>query len=180
MTDRELLRLIAQKDPTAFREFYDRYSRPLYAYLCRVLRDPHGAEDVLSEVMFAVWREAWRFRGDSHPRTWLYRIARNRAVEWLRARPQAEIPLDGPVDAEAPDEEARAALRVTLEQALRDLPQDQRDVVQLAFVAGLPYREIAELLSCPENTVKTRMFWAKRKLRAALRADAGALEEGQG
>lgn len=168
MTDEELLRLITRKDPTAFREWYDRHSRSLYAYALRLLGDPQAAEDVLSEAMFTVWIEAARFRGDCQPKTWLYRIARNKAIERLRRRPPDELPLtDGTYGAWERDQE-RVDLRVTLEQALRALPRDQREVVELAFFHDLPYGEIARILGCPVNTVKTRMFWAKRKLRRAL------------
>ncbi len=166
MTDEELVRLIAQKDPTAFREWYDRHSRALYGYLYRLLGDAHAAEDVLSEAMFAVWTEARRFRGECQPRTWLYRIARNKAVEWLRRAASTDHAADDD-RTRTPDHE-RADVRLTVEQALKTLSPEQREVVELAFFHGLAYEEIARIMGCPLNTVKTRMFWAKRKLRRAL------------
>ncbi len=168
MTDQELLQCIAQKDPTAFREWYDRHSGALYRYLVRLLGDAHAAEDVLSEAMFAVWTDARRFRGECHPRTWLYRIARNKAVEWLRRRPEVAFALEDGADPVQERDHERADLRVALGQALAGLPREQREVVTLAFFHGLSYEEVARVVGCPVNTVKTRMFWAKRKLREAL------------
>jgi RNA polymerase sigma-70 factor (ECF subfamily) len=173
MTDEELLRLIAQKDPTAFREWYDRHSRSVYGYLYRLLRDTHAAEDVLSEAMFAVWLEAARFRGECRPRTWLFRIARNKAVEWLRRRSATREDLDGEARESGTRGHEETDLRLTVEQALEALPREQREVVELAFFFGFPYEDIARILGCPVNTVKTRMFWAKRRLRDAL----GPVEE---
>jgi len=178
MTDEELLRLIARKDPTAFREWYDRHSQSLYAYALRLLRDPQAAEDVLSEAMLAVWFEAARFRGDCQPRTWLYRIARNKAIELLRRRPADPLPLTDGVCGPWERDQERVDLRVTLEQALHALPPDQREVVELAFFHDLPYQEIARILDCPVNTVKTRMVCAKRKLRHALSPSEEAESEG--
>lgn len=167
MTDRELLRLIAQGDATAFREWYDRHSGPLFAYLFRLLGDVHLAEDVLSETMLAVWTDARRFRGDSSPRTWLYAIGRNKATDRLRQRIAWPLEvLDGQRTDAGTDE---VDTRVAVQQALERLPADQREVVELAFFHGFAYEEIARIMRCPLNTVKTRMFLAKQKLRAHLR-----------
>ncbi|MCS7174049.1 MAG: RNA polymerase sigma factor [Armatimonadetes bacterium] len=179
MRDEELLRLIAQKDPTAFREWYDRHSQAVYGYLYRLLGDGHAAEDVLSEAMFAVWLEAARFRGECRPRTWLFRIARNKAVEWMRRRAAARENPDGGIWESAVCEFERMDTRLAVEQALRDLPREHREVVELAFFFGFPYEDIARILGCPVNTVKTRMFWAKRKLRRALGPPEEHREEAQ-
>lgn len=166
MTDRELLRLVAQGDATAFREWYDRHSGPLFAYLFRLLRDAHLAEDVLSETMLTVWTDARRYRGDSSPRTWLYAIARNKATDRLRQR--APWPLELLGERRVDGETERVDTRVAVEEALKRLPPDQREVVELAFFHGFAYEEIARIVRCPLNTVKTRMFLAKQKLRAHL------------
>ncbi len=177
MTDRELLRLIAQGDTTAFREWYDRYSGPLFAYLLRLLGDAHLAEDVLSETMLTVWTDARRFRGDSSPRTWLYAIGRNKATDRLRQR--VAWPLEV-LDSQRTDGHAdRVDSRVAVEQALQRLPRDQREVVELAFFHGCSYKEIARIMRCPANTVKTRMFLAKQKLRAYLGGTQEAGEAGR-
>jgi RNA polymerase sigma-70 factor (ECF subfamily) len=166
MTDRELLRLIAQGDATAFREWYDRHSGPLFAYLFRLLGDAHLAEDVLSETMLTVWTDARRYRGDSSPRTWLYAIGRNKATDRLRQRAAWPLEvLDGHRVEEATDQ---VDTRLAVEEALKGLPPDQREVVELAFFHGCGYEEIARIMRCPVNTVKTRMFLAKQKLRARL------------
>ncbi len=177
MTDRELLRLIAQGDTTAFREWYDRHSGPLFAYLLRLLSDAHLAEDVLSETMLTVWTDARRFRGDSSPRTWLYAIGRNKATDRLRQR--VPWPLEV-LDGQRTDGHAdRVDTRVTVEHALQRLPRDQREVVELAFFHGCSYEEIARIMRCPVNTVKTRMFLAKQKLRAHLEGSQEAREAGR-
>jgi|FaiFalFF_MnMetaG_3_1042247.scaffolds.fasta_scaffold17899_2 RNA polymerase sigma-70 factor (ECF subfamily) len=176
MTDRELLRLIAQGDATAFREWYDRHSGPLFAYLYRLLRDVHLAEDVLSETMLTVWMDARRYRGDSSPRTWLYAIGRNKATDRLRQR--AAWPLEAVDGQGAGNVAEEVETRVAVEDALQRLPPDQREVVELAFFHGCAYEEIARIMRCPVNTVKTRMFLAKQKLRAHLDGLRGRAREG--
>ncbi|MDR7566721.1 MAG: RNA polymerase sigma factor [Armatimonadota bacterium] len=177
MTDRELLRLVAQGDATAFREWYDRHSGPLFAYLFRLLRDAHLAEDVLSETMLTVWREARRYRGDSSPRTWLYAIARNKATDCLRRH--APWPLEVVGGQRVDGEAERVDTRVAVEEAVKRLPPEQREVVELAFFHGFAYGEIARIVRCPLNTVKTRMFLAKQKLRAHL-GEAWGRARGEG
>jgi RNA polymerase sigma-70 factor (ECF subfamily) len=134
-----------------------------------------ASEDVLSETMFTVWKDAPRFRGDSKPRTWLYRIARNKAIDLIRKRPAAPLSLVGDSNATARADDVD--LRLSLEQALAALSPDHREVVELTFFHGLSYDEIARVVGCPVNTVKTRMFWAKRKLRALLNPPEAGAEE---
>ncbi len=92
-TDRLLLQAVAQGDENAIGELYQRYQAPLYNYLLRLMREPAGAEDLLQEIFIAVWQGAGRFRGEAKVKTWLFRIAHNQAVSWLRRlRPVESLP----------------------------------------------------------------------------------------
>jgi RNA polymerase sigma-70 factor (ECF subfamily) len=121
-----------------------------------------------------VWKGAAGFDGRSQPSTWIFGIAYHKALKALARRSaQATEPADReaaePVDAEEPESLlARRELATVLGQALRALPVEQRTVVELTYYYGLPYQEIAAIMGCPVNTVKTRMFHARRRLRELL------------
>lgn len=164
--DRELISRVAAGDEAAFRQLYERYGDRVFRYALTLLRNLHLAEEVVQETMVAIWRGAGSFKGGSRVSTWIFGIARNQAHALLRREVRGERvpeePLTLPDPAEAVEREGRVL------SALAELPPDQREVVVLAFYEGLSYREIASLLGVPEGTVKSRMHFAKRKLREAL------------
>jgi len=128
---------------------------------------------VLNDVMLAVWKGAASFDGRSRPSTWIFGIAYHKALKALARRPEEQEDEDGerpePVDAEEPEQlAARRELAGVLGRALGALPPEQRAVVELTYYYGLAYQEIAEIVGCPVNTVKTRMFHARRRLRELL------------
>ena len=138
------------------------------------MREPAGAEDLLQEIFIAVWQGAGRFRGEARVKTWLFRIAHNQAVSWLRRlRPVESLPDEL---ADGQDEwhpEAQSAQNWRAEQvwlALEKLSPTHRAVVELTYVQGFAYAEIAEILACPVGTVKSRMSYALRHLYGLLRA----------
>ena len=161
---------IAQGDLEAFEELYASYKRRIFAYLFRTLSSREKAEEALNEVMLSVWKGAPRFRGDSRLSTWVFGIARHKALNHLGRQ---ELPIEeSDQDLEAADEkegmEERLIRKDLVKQALGHLSPQHREVVELTFFAELSYQEIAGVVGCPVNTVKTRMFHAKRHLRGIL------------
>jgi RNA polymerase sigma factor (sigma-70 family) len=181
MTDSEttLLRRVGARDRKAFEALYHQYYRRLFSYLLKVMRRADLVEEVLNDVMLAIWKGAQSFDGRSRPSTWIFGIAYHKALKALARRAPAAQGYQGypesgdperepaePVDYDEPESLlARRELATVLGQALRILPAEQRTVVELTYYYGLPYQEIAEIMGCPVNTVKTRMFHARRRLK---------------
>ena len=170
-SDELLVRRIKRQDREAFAELYQRYNRPLLAYLRRLVGDPAVAEELFQDLFLTVWKDAGRFRGRASVRTWLYRIAHNRAVSWIRKkRPEMWDEFPSMVsDDPAPEAEAmNAAQREQIMVALDQLSPDHRAVIELTFYHQMRYREIAQVMGCPVGTVKSRMNYARRRLAAIL------------
>ena len=174
--DRALLAAVAAGDEAAFDRLYARYSTPLFNYLLSLVGERAVAEELLQETFLGLWQGAGRFRGRSSVRTWLYRIAHHKAVDCLRRR-RPQVTLESlllPSSEDGPEEAAERTLRAeAVRRALAELSPEQRAVVELTFVHGFSYREIAGVLDCPVGTVKSRMRHALRYLKASLN---GALE----
>lgn len=171
-TDTELLRQVAAGDEAAFAELYDLYAPAIYNYLLRLVNESAVAEEIVQEVFLAMWRGAQRFREEAKVKTWLLRIAHHQAVSWLRRTRTALWPND---ELEADDDdhsiEEHLAHRWQIDQvrtALAQLTPKHRAVIELTFVQGLSYAEIAEVMNCPLGTVKSRMSYALRHLNELL------------
>lgn len=176
-SDRDLLRRVARKEAGAVRALYERYYRRLFSYVFKIVRRPELVEEVLNDVMLAVWRQADTFGGRSRPSTWIFGIAYRQSLKALRRSRRHRSGDDDPPEPDAlsdPERSgpeslmARRELSSILGRALGTLPAEQRSVVELTFYHGFSYPEIAEIMDCPVGTVKTRMFHARRKLREAL------------
>ena len=172
--DRALIARIAAGDRNAFEELYHRYYQRLFGFLLRLTKRPALVEELLQETLLAVWRSSDRFAGRSAPSTWILGIAYHQAMKALTRASEREPPAGLAFEFEEPpqpdllfDRRERAS-RVGI--ALAQLSAEQRSVVELTFVHGFSYPEIAEILDCPVNTVKTRMFHARRRLRELLPA----------
>jgi len=166
-----LLHRVAAKDRKAFEALYHLYYRRLFGYLLKLTRRSDLVEEVLNDVMLAVWKGAAGFDGRSRPSTWIFGIAYHKALKALARRPQEPDEPEGPEPVEPDEPESLAARRElagVLGQALGSLPAEQRAVIELAYYYGLPYQEVAEIVGCPVNTVKTRMFHARRRLKELL------------
>jgi RNA polymerase sigma-70 factor (ECF subfamily) len=166
--DAALLRRIASGDRAAMRTFYERHSAPLHHFLRARLGDAFEAADVMQETLLEVWRSAGRYEGRSSARTWVYGIARNKAIDRIRRsrrtdlrEPDETLPDDAP-SPEAVIAAASDAARLTA--CLGALAPHHRTVVRLAFYDDLSYPEIAEVEGIPVGTVKTRIHHAKRLL----------------
>lgn len=158
-TDADLLGRIAARDRGAFETLYRRYARPLYGLALRMLGDRGRAEDAVQEAFTSVWRSASNYRAERGPAApWLYAVARNAIVDRARARrdPVAEVP-DTPSGELGPPERAEAAfVSWRVHRALEELPEAEREALELAYWGGLSQSEVAGYLGIPLGTVKTR------------------------
>jgi len=175
--ERDLIERVATGDLKAFERLYRSYQPRLTRFLTTLLKRPQLIEEVLDDTMMVVWQSAANFRGSSKPSTWIFAIAYRKAYK-AKARwpdPVEDPELDTRVSNEpAPDEELHHdRLRSALLKAMDQLTADHRAVVDLTYFHGLGYREIAEIVECPVDTVKTRMFHARRRLRQALPGSLG-------
>jgi len=166
----ELIARIGAGDRKAFEELYNLYHRRMARFLTRLTHRYDIAEEVINDTFWVVWRKARSFRGDSQPSTWILGIAYRKARNAFRARARLarqnlaleSAPLTG--EELAGTEE----LRDWLTRALAQLPVEQRLAVQLCYELGHSCEEIAAIMSCPVNTVKTRLFHARAKLQKLL------------
>lgn len=156
--DGELVVRVARGDRSAFEALYERYVRSVYALALRRLGDRHSAEDAVQETFAAVWRSARTYRPERGPAApWLFSIARNAAVDRLRARVVLAEPPDAADAAPGPSDRAeRDWLSWRVHRALEELPEAEREVLALAYWGGRSQSEIAAELGIPLGTVKTR------------------------
>ena len=168
-----LLARIAARDSAAMKELYLVYHRRLARFLMRLTARYDLAEEIINDTFWVVWQHAGDFRGASRVSTWILGIAYRRGLKTLRYAGPA--PADIEIEAEpASDEPARQEeLNEWLDVALRRLPLEQRTAIELAYHLGHSCEEIAAIMQCPVNTVKTRMFHARRKLKTLLTTLAG-------
>ncbi|MBU6364223.1 MAG: sigma-70 family RNA polymerase sigma factor [Acidobacteria bacterium] len=171
--DAAALRAMAAGDHEALRGFYDRYGRMVHAVAYRITGDAQAAEECTQDAFLAVWRSASSFDPSrSRPATWVCAIARNRALDAVRATGRRPVPSDElPERGFAPDSadvvaDADAAVRVA--EAMAGLPPAQCDVLQLAYFDGLSQTEIAQVLEVPLGTVKSRMRLALERMREVI------------
>jgi RNA polymerase sigma-70 factor (ECF subfamily) len=167
--DLTLLERIARRDGSAVGELYDRHSQLLYSLIDRIVRDDGEAEDILQEVVLRVWEKAETYDPAlGTPTAWLVRIARNRAIDRVRARqsrpvthPSEEVlPLVTVDEDLAPGPErsaAHAEQQQAIEAALRQIPDEQRVLIEQAFFEGYTQSELAARFKLPLGTVKTRI-----------------------
>jgi len=174
--DLALLVRVGRGDRAAFSEMYRLYQPRLYGYLRRLLRDPATVEEVLDDVMLVVWQDARKFRRASAMSTWVFGIAYRKAMTAIRSEGRYQAPLDHSADANAIADKPSQDVE-WIRAALLRLSPDHRQVVELSYFSGFSYREIAEIARCPINTVKTRMFHARHRLKVLLPALAGQSRE---
>jgi RNA polymerase sigma-70 factor (ECF subfamily) len=173
LSDEALVLLAARSQQPALAELYDRYGRPAYGLALRILRDEALAEDAVQEAFLGVWRGAARFmpeRGKAS--TWILTLVHRRAVDLVRheERRRADTLEHAPEPGGgAVDEEAWLRLqRERVQAALRQLPDQQREALELAYYGGFTQSELAERLGQPIGTIKSRMFMGLARLRELL------------
>jgi RNA polymerase sigma-70 factor (ECF subfamily) len=172
-SDEVLIGRIANGDRLAMQVLFARHHVRVFRFVLRLVREEATAEDLISEVFLDVWRQAGRFEGRSQVSTWLLAIARFKALSVLRRKPEQEL-----------DEETAEAIEdtsdtpdVTLEQkadvirkCLGGLSAEHREIIDLVYYHEKSVEEVAEIVGIPEATVKTRMFYARKKLAELLKA----------
>src|SRR5688572_28594581 len=174
-SDEVLIGRIANGDRLAMRVLFARHHVRVFRFMLRLVRHEAAAEDLVSEVFLDVWRQAGKFEGRAAVSTWLLAIARFKALSMLRRRPEQEL-----------DEESAEAIEdgadtpdVTLEkkqksevirQCLTSLSAEHREIIDLVYYHEKSVEEVAEIVGIPEATVKTRMFYARKKLAELLKA----------
>src|SRR5919198_1591608 len=178
LADEDLMTLVDDKDPDAFEVFYDRHGGAAYSLAHRIVGDPGTAEDVTQEAFLSIWRSSARYdaaRGSV--RSWTLGIVRNRAIDALRRASgptpkldlDDEVLLEGRAAGELTDSEViRRDVAARVRGALGQLPQEQSQVIALAYFGGFSHSEIASMLGAPLGTIKGRMRLGLEKLRDTL------------
>ena len=174
LSDKELLQQIINQNEKAMEQFYHRFSSLVYRFALRTLKTPMDASEIVNEVMMDVWRKADSFADKSSVKTWLLSITHHKAVDLVRKNVRHDHEDDDALaeiaDPVCPisDLQDAASNEKYISQCLAELSENHRQVVQLTFYDELSYPEIAEALSIPSGTVKTRMMHAKKQLMACL------------
>jgi RNA polymerase sigma-70 factor (ECF subfamily) len=177
LSDEAVLALIARSDEQALSELYRRFSRLAYGLAFRILRDDALAQDAVQEAFLGVWRAAGRFTAErAKPSTWLLTLVHRRAVDLVRReerrRTEQLQPDRESIGSEGPDELELLSERQSIREALRKLPPEQREAIELAYYGGYTQSELAERLGQPLGTIKSRMFTGLARLRETLEESA--------
>ncbi len=168
-----------QGDPHAFEAFYRRHAGRIYGLVCRMIGNPADGEDLLQDIFLQAYRKLEAFKGDATLATWLYRLAVNRCLDYLRSKTGRLIRLTDPLD---PDDEPAAApgwgggaglavTRIDLERAIAQLPPGYRAAFLLHDVEGFEHHEVASILGVADGTSKSQVHKARLRLRAILCAE---------
>jgi RNA polymerase sigma-70 factor, ECF subfamily len=167
--DEALIGRIARGDRLAMQVLFARHHVRVYRYVLRLLRDEMAAEDIIGEVFLDVWRQANRFEGRSAVPTWLIAIARFKALSLLRKRREDGLDDETAESIEETADDPEVALAKLdkgekLRKCLAALSPEHREVIDLVYYHEKSVEEVARIVGIPENTVKTRMFYARKKL----------------
>jgi RNA polymerase sigma-70 factor (ECF subfamily) len=182
LDDQQLLERIAAKDKDALNALYNRYMTPVYSLSLHMLKQPPLAEEVTQDVFLNIWLKASSFDASrGNPRSWIMSVTHHRVVDVIRSRrrtttvtdPEGYDTLERLPSSEPPVEAqvAQSLDRERIMRALATLPDNQREVIELAYFEGYSQSEMAERLSQPLGTVKTRVRLAMQKLRTVLQED---------
>lgn len=184
--DVALIRRMVEADETALGALYDRWARSLYSLVLHLLKDPDEAQDIVEETFWQAWRKSGSYEPSKGAvSTWLLTIGRRKALDRLRSKKRhREDPVGSDhtfadIVSPAPDPSQDlegSELREHVRSALRELPAEQREVLELGYFSGLSQTEIADATGQPLGTVKTRMRLAMQKLREPLSMHRGVTE----
>jgi RNA polymerase sigma-70 factor, ECF subfamily len=175
MSDLELIRSIAAGDKQAMQILFARHNVRVFRFLARFVGDKSAAEDLVSEVFLDVWRQAGRFQDRSQVTTWLLAIARNKALSALQRRATEELDEEAVAAVEDTDNNPEVTIRTRQTSAillncLAQLSPTHREVVDLVYYHEKSTDEVAEITGVPQNTVKTRMFYARKRIAELMAA----------
>lgn len=173
--DSELIRRLQQSDLDALGVLFERYQQRVYRTALAIVRDPAAAEDILQDCFLKVYANAQRIDVERPLAPWLYRVTVNLSYTWLMHARNQRTPLEQITDhlispmKQAPDQlTEQTEIRQCVRRAIGELSLDQRVVVVLYYLNNLSLQDIAEILDLPVGTVKSRLFYARENLRAAL------------
>jgi RNA polymerase sigma-70 factor (ECF subfamily) len=174
-SDEALIGRIATGDKVAMQVLFARHHVRVYRFVLRLVRDQTKAEDLISEVFLDVWRQAGKFEARSAVSTWLLAIARYKALSALRRRPDEELDDEAAAAIEDPGDDPETALEKKdkgeiLRKCLTALSPEHREIIDLVYYHEKSVEEVAEIVGIPQNTVKTRMFYARKRLSELLKA----------
>ena len=174
-SDDVLISRIAAGDRLAMQALFARHQVRIYRFVLRLVNNPTLAEDLISEVFLDVWRQAGTFEARSSVSTWLLAIARFKALSALRRRPEQELDEEKTAAIEDPADNPEVAMQKKdkseiLRKCLTTLSPEHREIVDLVYYHERSVEEVAQIVGIPENTVKTRMFYARKKLAKMLQA----------
>ncbi len=180
-SDEVLIGRIANGDRLAMQVLYARYHVRVFRFVARLVRNEATAEDLISEVFLDVWRQAGRFEGRSTVSTWMLAIARFKAISALRRRSDEELDEETAGAIEDSSDDPATALEkkdksAIIRKCLMGLSAEHREIVDLVYYHEKSVEEVAEIVGIPVNTVKTRMFYARRRLAELLKT--GGIERG--
>jgi len=175
VSDEALIARIASGDRDAMRALYLKHHVRVYRFVMRLVRSQTVAEDVISDVFLDVWRQAGSFEGRSAVSTWLLAIARFKALSVLRRRPDEELNDTGAAAVPDPTDDPEVAIQKKdtgeiLRECLNALSREHREVIDLVYYHEKTVEEVAQIVGIPEATVKTRMFYARKKLSRLLKS----------
>jgi RNA polymerase sigma-70 factor, ECF subfamily len=173
-SDEVLIGRIANGDRLAMQVLFARHHVRVYRFLLRLVRNEAAAEDLISDVFLDVWRQAGKFEGRSAVSTWLLGIARFKALSVLRRRGEEELDDESAeaIEDQADDPEVALAKKdkgAALRQCLAKLSAEHREIIDLVYYHEKSVEEVAGIVGIPEATVKTRMFYARKKLSELLK-----------
>lgn len=171
-----LVSRILVRDRRAFQELYESYRPKLSHFVMRLVKRPPLVEEVVNDTMMVVWDGLDRFKGESRLSTWVFAIAYRKGMKALTRNddPMEDNTLVAVASSQPSPEQSAADVQrhVSLRRAMDQLSADHRAVVDLTYFHEMGYREIAEIMDCPVDTVKTRMFHARRHLKTLLSGDS--------
>jgi RNA polymerase sigma-70 factor, ECF subfamily len=175
-SDETVIRQIASGNKLAMRGLFARHQVKVYRFALRIVRDTGLAEDVVSETFIDAWQHADRFEGRSSVSTWLLGIARHKALTAAQRRPTESLDCEGAQSAVDPAHDPEAALGhkdtgSVLRRCLQALSPEHAEIIDLVYYQEKSIKEIVEILGIPDNTVKTRMFYARKRLAALVAAE---------
>jgi RNA polymerase sigma-70 factor (ECF subfamily) len=179
LTDRDLVMAVGEGSQAAFGALYDRYAALALGVASRVVHDRGIAEEVVQDAFLALWRRAGSYHADrGEPRSWLLSIVTHRAIDYVRRSGHADVELTEAMlptpDGDVWLQTARQLDREAIASSLAELPREQREPIELAFVAGLTHAEIAARTSLPLGTVKGRVRLGLARLRRHLEMSGAA------
>jgi RNA polymerase sigma-70 factor (ECF subfamily) len=174
-SDEVLISRIATGDRLAMQVLYARHHVRVYRFVLRLVGNPTTAEDLISDVFLDVWRQAGKFEARSAASTWVLAIARFKALSAMRRKPEEELDEDTAGAVEDPSDDPEIAAQKKdkgeiLRKCLSALSADHREIVDLVYYHEKSVEEVAGIVGIPEATVKTRMFYARKKLSELLKA----------